>query len=399
MSTRPRVLYLTTVYPGHRRTGGDVCSQDYIDGLKRSDVEVDVVCFLRPGDPWPSDPSVHVVEQRAIESAQSGFWFYLWMLICLLRGTPYSAEKYRSSRYRRVVSELLARHRYPLCILDHASRLSWMLPELPPDLPVVANTHNIEHLLYEGLQRKASRPINRWVYAREARLVKVIELDLAAKAAEVWTVTPVDGAFFSGLPSPPRVRAFETAPAHFTPPRPLPPKRYDVGLLGNWQWHANLEGLQWFVDEVLPAAPELQVELAGNGADWLREQSPRLRVRGFVEDGRHFLCEARVIAIPSTSGAGVQIKTLEAIALGMPVVATTIAVRGLSDLPSTVQLADDPYQFAALLRQAVARPSAGPEPAALAWAARLRGRHQQLLDEALSDFGVTGRASSEQAVG
>ncbi len=388
----PRVLYLTTVYPGHRKTGGDVCSQDYIDGLKRSGVEVDVVCFLRPGDAAPQEPSVHVAAVRAIESAQSGSQLYLWLLRSLLRGTPYSATKYHSRAYRRCVQSLLANNSYVFCVLDHASRLTWMLPHLPPSLPIVANTHNIEHRLYEGLQQRAASRSMRWVYAREARLVEAIERALAARVQEIWTVTPGDGDFYAALtgrPTQPKIRAFQTAPAHFQLPAPLPAKRYDVGLLGNWQWHANLEGLQWFAAQVLPLVPGLAVEVAGKGADWLQGHRANLAVRGFVADSRQFLCEARVIAIASTSGAGVQIKTLEAIALGLPVVATTFAVRGIQQLPPTVQVADTPERFAALLIAAAARPDVGPDPAALAWADGLRTAHRALLKAALRDFGIT----------
>ncbi len=380
-----RVLYLTTVYPGHRKTGGDVCSQSYIDALRGSGVEVDVVCFLRPGDKQPQQAWEHVAEVRSIESAEAGRQLYFWLLKSVLSGTPYSAEKYRSAAYLQLVASLCSSNQYQFCVLDHASRLTWVLPHLPASLPVVANTHNIEHRLYQRLQRSSSSMLKRWVYAREARLVEAIERSLPARVREIWTVTPEDGAYFSSLPNPPKVRAFETPPADFEIPQAAA-KRYDVGLLGNWQWVANREGLEWFVKEVTPKLPDLDIEVAGKGADWLEGLSPRLKVRGFVEDSRRFLCEARVIAIASTSGAGVQIKTLEAIALGMPVVATTVAVRGIRELPATVKVADDPARFAELLQEAVAKPVSGPDSAALAWADNLRRQYRGSMQDALHGF-------------
>lgn len=48
------------------------------------------------------------------------------------------------------------------------------------------------------------------------------------------------------------------------------------------------------------------------------------------------MSKSKVIAIPSISGAGVQIKTLDAITIGRPIIASEFALRGLEDIPSYV---------------------------------------------------------------
>jgi hypothetical protein len=49
------------------------------------------------------------------------------------------------------------------------------------------------------------------------------------------------------------------------------------------------------------------------------------------------MAQAKVVAIPTLSGGGIQIKTLDAIASGSAIVATPVALRGISDPPATVQ--------------------------------------------------------------
>ncbi|KXA28781.1 glycosyltransferase family 4 protein [Escherichia coli] len=98
-----------------------------------------------------------------------------------------------------------------------------------------------------------------------------------------------------------------------------------------------MKGLRWFFDNVYPLLPvEITIQVAGKGADWLADKYKNVKYKGFVEDAQEFLSKSKVIAIPSISGAGVQIKTLDAITIGRPIVASEFALRGLEDIPSYV---------------------------------------------------------------
>jgi hypothetical protein len=66
------------------------------------------------------------------------------------------------------------------------------------------------------------------------------------------------------------------------------------------------------------------------------------------------MAQAKVVAIPILSGGGIQIKTLDAIASGSAIVATPVGMRGISYPPKTVQVAQQPEDFANLLVAAIA---------------------------------------------
>jgi hypothetical protein len=79
----------------------------------------------------------------------------------------------------------------------------------------------------------------------------------------------------------------------------------------------------------------------------------------------------------------VQIKTLDAVATGLPVVATSVALRGIDDPPSTVTLADDPRAFAAALARLAAQPRDEQAlAAAIAWTTRRAERFRTAVAEA-----------------
>ena len=80
--------------------------------------------------------------------------------------------------------------------------------------------------------------------------------------------------------------------------------------------------------------------LVGNigGQPWAEDRRPRLHeslfLTGKAENLRPLYAMARGVILPMTTGAGVNIKSIEAFCYGKPVVATSLALRGLrNELP------------------------------------------------------------------
>jgi hypothetical protein len=153
-------------------------------------------------------------------------------------------------------------------------------------------------------------------------------------------------------------------------------KRCDVALMGTWTWDVTRAALEWFLERVHPHLPgSLTVEVAGRGGAWIDGTYPGVRYCGFVPDPLGFLAGARVVAVPAVGGAGVQVKTLDAIASGARVVASPTAVRGLESPPSSVHLAGTAEEFAReIARLATAPESLTPSREGLEWTRMRRER-------------------------
>ena len=72
-----------------------------------------------------------------------------------------------------------------------------------------------------------------------------------------------------------------------------------------------------------------------------------IEFQGFVEDVLVPLSRYGVFVCPILSGSGVRVKLLEAFAMGIPVVSTTLGAEGLTDQHGKLcALADAPAEFA-----------------------------------------------------
>jgi polysaccharide biosynthesis protein PslH len=342
-----KILFLTTVLPRQQRMGSEVASQCFIDAMQAVGHHVTVMGYQRLDDRFELNPSEVAIGRRYIETKKAKYHFFIWLALGFLKRLPYSSAKYYSHAYVKTVQKALATGLYDRVIIDHP-QLAWLEPLVADKQRLIALSHNIEHELYFDTARQAKRPVERWIYNREAHLVQKLENRLAALSRQVWTLTRHDAGYFARQPNHGKVRAFDLPPG--LAPASSHAKTFDIGLIGSWAWKPNLEGLQWFLEQVYPLLPEsLSIHVAGRGADRLMAKYPRIKYCGFVPDAQVFMAQARVVAIPTLTGGGVQIKTLDAIASGSSIVATTIALRGITNPPATVQIANTAQDFAEYL--------------------------------------------------
>ena len=110
---------------------------------------------------------------------------------------------------------------------------------------------------------------------------------------------------------------------------PVAPAGGDVLLfVGDFTYAPNRAGLHFLVDEVLPIVwerrPGVRLLVAGRGAPE-PPSDDRIEVLGFVRDLRSVYERADAAVVPLLGGGGSPLKFVEALAYGLPVIATSHA--------------------------------------------------------------------------
>jgi glycosyltransferase involved in cell wall biosynthesis len=95
--------------------------------------------------------------------------------------------------------------------------------------------------------------------------------------------------------------------------------------------------------------PDIELIVIGSDPPSLvRDGDARIRAMGFVPDLAAVLRDVSIVVAPLTTGRGMRVKVLEAMAHGKAVVATPLAVRGLPlDATAAVAVAEGLEQLAA----------------------------------------------------
>ena len=113
-----------------------------------------------------------------------------------------------------------------------------------------------------------------------------------------------------------------------------------IVFTGVMNYFANVDGVVWFTKEILPLIrkeiPEIRFYIVGRNPTkevLSLALDSSVTVTGYVPDTREYLKMATVVAAPLRIARGIQNKVLEAMAMGIPVVATPQAFGGIEAEP------------------------------------------------------------------
>lgn len=138
------------------------------------------------------------------------------------------------------------------------------------------------------------------------------------------------------------------------PAAPAVSPKWDLVFCGNMAYEPNVHAAQYLVKEVMPLVwkevPDATVLLAGanpkRGVGNLA--SAKVSVSGYVNDIRESYAASKIFVAPMLTGSGLQNKLLEAMAMQLPCVTTSIANDSLGAAPdSEILIGDNAAAFAA----------------------------------------------------
>jgi len=355
------LVFISSLVPvANPASGYDIANRVIVDAVRLLGHKVSVLGFLQPGNVPANPEQTRLLGRLEVTNARVGkLQKALWLKDAFVYGEPVSVAKMHAVRPAEIRAALDA-----LAPVDGLIFNSVQLPgafkELFEAFPSVFVAHNVEADSAADNARNAGNTLTRFLFDRDARLLSRLESKLCAKAEHVFTLAEADRAAL-GVATHGRSTVLPLVTSVAPPPSAsVRTPAYDAGMIGSWSWAANRAGLDWFLDEIAPRLPsDFRIAIAGGvGAD--QPKAPdNVSFLGRVPDARAFVESCRVVPLISRTGTGVQLKTIETFEMGLPSVATTSALRGITVKPDNCAVADDPAAFAAALIDLVARSRAG----------------------------------------
>ena len=265
---------------------------------------------------------------------------------------PLDVWKWRVPALRAEVSRRLAAGEADVCVADFLIAT----PNVPRGghVPVVLFEHNVEHVLWRRLAEVETRHWRRRVLERESRKMRRYEAKACREASLTVAVSEEDRALLAADAPAARIRAVPTGvdTTYFAPGA----EERSSGLVftGSMDWYPNEDAILHFAEHILPRirkeVPQTRLTVVG------RRPSARLRaataglpieVTGRVEDVRPYVSRASVYVVPLRVGGGTRLKICEALAMGKPLVSTTIGAEGLPLVSGEHFIrSDEPADFA-----------------------------------------------------
>jgi sugar transferase (PEP-CTERM/EpsH1 system associated) len=374
-----KVLFLTPQVPYPPQQGAALRNWGFISGLATRH-EVAVLSFLAPGQPLPAFSEQALQPDDPLRTA------------CCIETVPFPARTLRDRLYDmlatrqpdmalRLVSEAYSRRLADWLADECFDVLQIGGIEMAPYLDIAKSARPQPRLVFDNLnceyllQKRAFltdlRAPLRWPGAAYSfvqwQRLRRYEAQVCRAADQVLAVSDVDAAMLQDLVPGLDVTVVPNGVDTLTY-RPglagLEPRMPEEALVftGTMDFRPNVDAVLWFARQVLPRVqakmPGVRFFVVGQRPhrrlDRLRND-PAITLTGWVKDPRPYIAQAAVYVAPLRIGGGTRLKLLEAMAMGKPVVATSLGAEGYPVTDGReLLLADTPEDFAttvlALLR-------------------------------------------------
>ncbi|MBK9091422.1 MAG: glycosyltransferase [Anaerolineae bacterium] len=365
-----RILMMSPACPIPAQTGGLVRIERILSGL----AQYHSITFVAPFEPSEKYSLQELTQQlpgnavlvptarpTAIRKFRSVLSIY-----------PYHVSLYNEPKIASIVSRLLETEQYSLIYLHFLYTLSYIPRAV--QIPVVVDQQNVDRVYW---MRKASSPGGRiaWRLAAGLNLYKTIwfENRILHRVSGYVSVSELDRKKTMVYASS-RVPYFLVAPNgvdcqyHRQRFSHANGRHIVLGFFGSLDLALNQDAARILCCDILPLVRaqspdhDFSVLLIGRNPpasiQRLAANDPSIRVTGTVEDVRPFLEQVDVLVLPLREGAGTKLRTLEAMATGLPIVGTPLAFEGIDGLVDglTALVAKDVHMFVSAILGLVQKP-------------------------------------------
>lgn len=329
-----RILFLSqrVPYPPHR--GDKIPSYHYIRGLSRRH-DVAVACLADGADDAANADGlrdfVHSIDVVTLSKRRA----QLRALSALAGRRPLTLAYFDEPELRRRVHDRIASGQVDAVLVFSSGMAQFV--EAYSDLPRVIQFADLDSQKWQQFAQ-ATLPPRSWVYQSECHRLLQYERHIAASFDRSLVCAPrecddfrrlIPGADIECLPNGVDLDYFQPQPKIVRQP-------LSMIFTGVMNYRPNVDGMIWFCTEVLPRIqakhPGATLTICGAEPDRsvrALERHLGVQVTGAVADVRPWIAKSSVAVVPLRLARGIQNKLLEAMAMGVPAVATPAAAAGI----------------------------------------------------------------------
>lgn len=370
MPKRRTILFLAHLFPLPLDSGGKIKSYYTLRALA-SEHDVRVLAYVR------SDEERHCVEElRAVcDNIQTvplrrG---KLRQMCDLARasalGQSFIVSRDFRSEMQTAFNCLVADFQPDVVHIDHLQMAQFV--DFRAGYKTVLDHHNVESMIIKRLAETSESIPTRLYAGFEWPKLQKNELNVCRQADRVLTVSDEDKSTLNGLcPSLDNVTCVPIGVDvdYFQHVERVSDSK-NILSIGTMYWPPNVDSMLYFCRDILPIVkteiPDCTVTIAGQRpfeSILALASDPSINVTGYVSDSREMSKNCGVFVVPLRSGSGVRVKILNALAMGLPVVSTSVGAEGLAvESGKHLLLADTPGDFARAVVEVLRSPELAEE--------------------------------------
>ena len=293
-----------------------------------------------------------VVVPLATQGALSNPWKALRYF---LRGIPPDLRRYDSKEFAEKILALISSIDFDIIQIED-SHMSIYLDYLPKSLRsrALLTFHDVNFHKHERLslvEPKRARRLRLWLHGRQMRRWEPRQ---AQRFGHCIAMSHSDKALLLNANPALKITVLPNGvDTHYYTSLPFPANAVRLLYVGTMEYRPNIDAVTYFCQNIYPKIKEEYPTIEF----WIVGKDPAPEVAGLEGGGVHvtgqvenllpYYKDSAICVIPLRAGGGTRLKILEAMALGRPIVTTTIGCEGLAVKNGEhLLIADTPELFA-----------------------------------------------------
>lgn len=291
-------------------------------------------------------PIPHKVPKKSLATPA----FVVELLRGLASPVPVTVRRWTSAAMRAKVVELDQRKRFDAIVCDFL----FCAANIPDLNHAILFQHNVEAQIWQRQASEAEGTPRRLYFRMQASRMAAYERRICQQVRRVIAVSDFDVRRMRENYQVRDIAAVSTGvDIGYFARREAVTLLADLVFLGSMDWMPNVDGVRWFISEILPrihaVQPGVRVAIVGRKPtpEIVAMAGPHVEVTGTVMDVRPWLWGARLSIVPLRIGGGTRLKIYESMAAGVPVLSTSVGAEGLQVRDGeNIAIADDAECFA-----------------------------------------------------
>jgi len=331
-----KILIIDEWFPYPMDSGKKIRTYNLMSYLAGNN-DITYICFHRDADKLNLGSLTEKIETTPISDkrvAKGSLIFYLKVFLNIFRQAPFSASYSYVKEMKLKLEEHLRNSKFDLIICEWTPYAHYL--ENIDHTYKILMAHNVEFQQWQRMFEVTHNPLKRILFKKQWRSMYAFEKRYFKTFNAIITVSSHDKLTVEKMSGHKKVYVVENGvDLDYFKPLNMARKNY-VAYTASMDAFVNQNAALYFAKNIFPRLrqknPTMDYYIVGRAPN--KEildlgKHEGIVVTGTVDDVRPYLAQSSVAIAPILAGGGSRLKILEAMALGIPVVATSVGAEGL----------------------------------------------------------------------
>jgi sugar transferase (PEP-CTERM/EpsH1 system associated) len=348
-----KILVIDEWFPYPMDSGKKIRTFNLVSNLAKNN-DITYICFKQDTEDFDNEAipeRVKIIPVPDKRTTKGSAYYFFKVFLNLFQKEPFSVKYSYLSRMEKELGRLLRAEEFDLIICEWTPYAHYLKNVIHSHKILMA--HNVEYQQWQRMYEVTFNPLKKILFYNQWQSMVNFEKEYFKIFDTIIAVSDLDKKLIHKMSNYDKVFVVENG-VDLDYFKPQPTERKDrVIFTASMDAFANQNASVYFAEKIFPLLkrklPSMEFYIVGRAPSQAiidLGKTDGITVTGAVVDVRPYIAQSSVAVVPILAGGGSRLKILEAMAMGIPVVSTSVGAEGLEvENGKDILITDSEEQF------------------------------------------------------